>query len=104
MTPASPSSPLEPIAIFLEPTGRVRKSIKSLPAEMKEELRRAVDELIDGNVPRGRRFEKLVGLDGLYSVRLNRHYRFVFRIFKNIAMPIAAGPHDEAYRDASRHI
>ena len=71
---------------------------------MRSELARVIDELRDGNLPRGRRYEKLDTAGTLYSVRLSRAYRFVSLLYPDgdTALPVAVGPHDEAYRQALR--
>ena len=69
-----------------------------MPAEVKNQLASAVEQLLAGNVPPGRRYEKLEGYDDVYSIRLNDKYRFVFKVYEDGgAIPIAVGPHDEAY-------
>ena len=66
---------------------------------MRRELALVIDELLTGTVPPGRRYEKLRSGRNLHSVRLNRQYRFVFLVREDgDAIPIAVGPHDEAYR------
>ena len=66
---------------------------------MRRELALVIDELLTGTVPPGRRCEKLRSGRNLHSVRLNRQYRFVFLVREDgDAIPIAVGPHDEAYR------
>ena len=69
---------------------------------MKDELGVVIDELCAGNLSSGRRYEKLASTDNLYSVRLNRGYRFVFLLYpdRTTALPVAVGPHDEAYARA----
>ena len=71
---------------------------------MKHELEAVFDELLAGKLSSGRRYEKLNAADNLYSVRLNRAYRFVFLLYPDLgtALPVAVGPHDEAYRQALR--
>ena len=71
---------------------------------MKRELAGVIDELRAGNLSSGRRYEKLRAVDNLYSVRLGRAYRFVFLLYpdREAALPVAVGPHDEAYRQALR--
>ena len=61
---------------------------------MKRELETVIDELIAGDFSSGRRYEKLDMGDDLYSVRLNRGYRFVFLLYPDLgtALPVAAGP------------
>ena len=67
-----------PIREFHEPGRPFRKSVQRLPQPMKRELAVVIDELLAGNLSSGRRYEKLNAGDNLYSVRLNRAYRFVF--------------------------
>ena len=71
---------------------------------MKRELAAVIDELLAGDLSPGRRYEKLDTYDDIYSVRLNRGYRFVFLLYpdREAALPVAVGPHDEAYRQALR--
>ena len=71
---------------------------------MKRELEAVIDELLAGNLSPGRRYEKLDTGDNLYSVRLNHGYRFVFLLYpdRGAALPVAVGPHDDAYRRALR--
>ena len=71
---------------------------------MKDELAAVIDELLAGELSSGRRYERLNAGDNLYSVRLNRAYRFVFLLYpdRGTALPVAVGPHDEAYRRALR--
>ena len=71
---------------------------------MKDELAAVIDELHAGSLSSGRRYEKLDTGGNLYSVRLNQSYRFVFRLYPDraAALPVAVGPHDEAYRQALR--
>ena len=66
---------------------------------MRRELAIVIEELLTGALPTGRRYEKLRSGRNLHSVRLNRQYRFVFLVREDgDAVPVAAGPHDEAYR------
>ena len=78
--------------------------MQRLPQSMKRELEAVIDELLAGNLSSGRRYEKLNAGDNLYSVRLNQAYRFVFLFHPDsgTALPVAVGPHDEAYRQALR--
>ena len=71
---------------------------------MKRELEAVIDELLAGKLSSGRRYERLNAGDNLYSVRLSRGYRFVFLLSPDCgtALPVAVGPHDEAYRRALR--
>ena len=73
---------------------------------MKRELAAVIDELRAGNLSPGRRHEKLDTVDDLYSVRLNQGYRFVFLLYpdRGAALPVAVGPHDDAYRQALRSV
>ena len=78
--------------------------MRRLPQPMKDELAAVIDELLAGNLSSGRRYEKLDTGGNLYSVRLSRAYRFVFILYPDhgTALPVAVGPHDEAYRQALR--
>ena len=87
---------------FVEPTGTFRRNAKRLPPLMQEELGRAVDELLKGELSPGRNYEQLTNMPGVYSVRLSHSYRFVFGVTDGIADAIAVGPHDQAYGDAVR--
>ena len=71
---------------------------------MKDELGVVIDELRAGELSSGRRYEKLASTGNLYSVRLSRAYRFVFLVYPDsgTALPVAVGPHDEAYSRAMR--
>lgn len=87
------------IRAFEQPTGPFRQQVKRLPPRMKRELAIVIDELLSGTAPPGRRYEKLRTPGNLHSVRLNRNYRFVFLVLEDgNAVPVAVGPHDEAYR------
>lgn len=91
--------PVPKIPAFEEPAGQFRRHVRRLPPQMRQQLAVAVDELLTGTVPPGRRYEKLRSGNNLHSVRLSRNYRFVFQILENgNAKPVAVGPHDEAYR------
>ena len=78
--------------------------MRRLPQPMKDELAAVIDELLAGELSPGRRYEKLDTGGDLYSVRLNRAYRFVFLLYpdRGTALPVAVGPHDDAYRRALR--
>ena len=78
--------------------------MQRLPQPMKDELAAVIDELLVGELSPGRRHEKLDTGDDLYSVRLSRGYRFVFLLYpeRRAALPVAVGPHDDAYRRALR--
>ena len=70
---------------------------------MKEELRRVIDELCTGELTPGRNLEQLHLDNSLYSVRLNRNFRFVFQVRENgVGAAIAVGSHNSAYEAAAR--
>lgn len=70
-----------------------------MPKHLLAELAAAIDELVAGDVPKGRNLEKLRGYEDLYSVRLSRTARFAYRqIDADTAVPIAVGSHDYVYR------
>lgn len=78
--------------------------MRRLPQPMQRELEAVIDELLAGKLSPGRLYEKLDTGDDLYSVRLSRAYRFVFLLYpdRGTALPVAVGPHNEAYRRALR--
>jgi len=93
--------PVAKIPAFEAPAGQFRRQVKRLPRRIQRELATAIDELLAGALPPGRRYEKLKGGGDLHSIRLTRNYRFVFQILENgNAKPVAVGPHDEACRTA----
>ena len=70
---------------------------------MQEELKRVIDELCMGELPPGRNLEQLRFGNRLYSVRLNRNFRFVFELMEDgTGRAIAVGPHDSTYETAKR--
>lgn len=87
---------------FDEPTGSFKRNARRLPPRTREDLGRAVEELLQGDLSPGRNFEQLTNMSGVYSVRLGRNYRFVFGVTAGSAYPLAVGPHDQAYADATR--
>jgi len=95
------SAPTPQVKAFEQPTGSFARSVKRLNEPMKRQLANVMDELLNGTLSPGRRYEKLAGGENHYSVRLNQSYRFVFMLLDTgNAKPIAVGPHDEAYRRA----
>ena len=91
-----------PVREVAEPTGTFKRNVRRLPARMREELGRAIREMLEGELSPGRNYEQLANMPGVYSVRLGRSYRFVFGVADGIASPISVGPHDQAYEDAVR--
>lgn len=94
-----------PIKEFREPTPRFRKSYRKLNQETRDEFEKVLNELIAGEVPRGRRYKHLSSYgDQIGVVRLNRSYRFAFLKHPEdgTAWPIAIGPHDEVYEALPR--
>lgn len=91
-----------PLRAILDAKGTFKRSARRLPPRMKEELGLVVEELLEGELSPGRNCEQLTNMPGVYSVRLNQSYRFVFEVTDGIADPLAVGPHDQAYADAIR--
>ena len=59
----------------------------------------ALDELLSGTLSSGRHLEKLSIDDQLYSVRLNRNQRLVFKLEPDQMIRLVhVGNHDLAYR------
>ena len=97
------SASIPRVKAFEQPTGSFARSVRRLNEPMKRQLANVMDELLNGTLPPGRRYEKLAGGKNqyYYSVRLSQSYRFVFMLLDTgNAKPIAVGPHDEAYRRA----
>ena len=91
------------ITAFIRPNRKFAKMVRRLPPRMQRELERVIDELCTGELASGRNLERLRISNNLYSVRLNRNFRFVFAILDNgIGWGIAVGPHDKAYEAAER--
>lgn len=88
---------------FAEPSRKFARMVRRLDQRMKEELKRVIDELCAGELTPGRNLEQLRLDKSLYSVRLNRNFRFVFRVRENgVGVAIAVGPHNSAYEAAER--
>lgn len=91
------------IIAFSLPSRKFAKMVKRLDQRMREELRRVIDELCRGELPPGRNLEQLRFGNRLYSVRLNRNFRFVFELMEDgTGRAIAVGAHDSAYEIAKR--
>ena len=97
-----PPRPLQ-ITAFATPSRKFTKMVNRLDRRMQEELRRVIDELCMGELTPGRNLEQLRIGNRLYSVRLNRNFRFVFMVMEDgTGRAIAVGPHDSAYETAKR--
>ena len=68
---------------FAEPSRKFARMVRRLDQRMKEELKRVIDELCAGELTPRRNLEQLRLDKSLYSVRLNRNFRFVFRVREN---------------------
>lgn len=91
------------ITAFSPPSRKFAKMVKRLDQRMQEELKRVIDELCMGELPPGRNLEQLRFGNRLYSVRLNRNFRFVFELMEDgTGRAIAVGPHDSTYETAKR--
>ena len=66
------------VKAFEQPTGSFARSVRQLNEPMKRQLANVMDELLNGTLSPGRRYEKLAGGKNHYSVRLNQSHRFVF--------------------------
>ena len=91
------------ISEFVTPSRKFARMVKRIDQRMKEELTRVIDELCAGELAPGRNLEQLRIGNSLYSVRLNRNFRFVFMVMENgMGKAIAVGSHDSAYEAAKR--
>ncbi|MYD30140.1 MAG: hypothetical protein F4X01_00800 [Nitrospira sp. SB0661_bin_20] len=80
-------------------TSRFKKHARKLSQASRNEMERVIDELIGGTLSSGRHLEKLSNDDQLYSVRLNRKQRLVFKLERDRMIRLVhVGNHDLAYR------
>ena len=99
--------PLVPFQISAveNPSGKFAKQVKSLRENTRNQLKAVIDELLSGELPPGRNLEKFTGLEGVYTVRLNRKERFAFLLKADGTIkPIAVGSHDTVYRVKRRNL
>ena len=89
-----PKIPISITAID-DPSRKFTKQVESLSKRTQKQLESAIDELLTGELPSGRHFEKFTGFEDVYTVRLNRKERFAFRHNSDDTIkPLAAGSHD----------
>lgn len=100
MNSQTPSIALCIDAVLETSSRKYNKAVAKLPQHIQSQYVSVIGELISGTLRPGRRLEKLVNFDNVYSVRLNREYRLVFEYIadEKAARPVSIGPHDEAYR------
>lgn len=80
-------------------TAQFKKHANKLSQAARDELEQVIDELREGTLASRRHLEKLSGRTCLYSVRLNRKQRLVFRLESDQAIRlVAVGNHDLVYR------
>ena len=80
-------------------TPRLKKHACKLSQTSRNEMERVIDELLSGTLSSGRHLEKLSNDDELYSVRLNRKQRLVFKLERDRMIRLVhVGNHDLAYR------
>lgn len=76
------------------------KQARKLAKRSQSQLAGVVDELVDGNLSPGRNLEKLRGFNDLYSVRLNKKQRLLFRLNTDSTITLTAvGGHKEVYKN-----
>jgi len=76
------------------------KQVKKLAKRSQSQLSSVVDELIEGRLPPGRHLEKLRGFNDLYSVRLNKNQRLIFRLNPDGTITLTAvGGHKKVYKN-----
>lgn len=94
-----------PITDIDNPSSKFAKQVKSLGKNTQNQLKSVINELMSGELSPGRNLEKFTGLEGVYTVRLNRKERFAFlRKADDTIKPIAVGNHDTVYRVKRRHL
>lgn len=80
-------------------TSRFKKHARKLSQASRDEMERVLDELLSGTLSSGRHLEKLSNDDQLYSVRLSRKQRLVFKLERDRMIRLVhVGNHDLAYR------
>lgn len=80
-------------------TSRFKKHARKLSPASRNEMERVIDELLSGALSSGRHLEKLSNDDQLYSVRLSRKQRLVFKLEHDRTIRLVhVGNHDLAYR------
>ena len=80
-------------------TSRFKKHARKLSRASRDEMERVLDELLSGTLSSGRHLEKLSNDDQLYSVRLSRKQRLVFKLESDRMIRLVhVGNHDLAYR------
>lgn len=96
--------PFEVPSEFVEPDKSFLDQYQKLPAPLKRNFQKLLDQFRDSNLTPGRRLEQI--RPGVFSARLNRKYRFVYELLsvdgKSIGRPLAIGNHDETYDSANR--
>lgn len=81
-------------------TSGFSKSVRRLPADVKRKLTQALETLARDPFDNGLQLEKLKSRkDQIFSVRLNREFRLIFRRPRcGIIELLCAGNHEFAYR------
>lgn len=80
-------------------TSRFKKHARKLSQASRNEMEHVIDELLGGALSSGRHLEKLSNDDQLYSVRLNRKQRLVFKLERDRMIRLVhVGNHDLSYR------
>lgn len=95
--------PRRTVREWTKPTNAFKRSVRRLDARQQRELTAVLDELTsDDELPSGRRYEQVFG-GSMRSIRLSQQFRFIFWPQDDgAAIPVAVGPHDDAYDDAER--
>ena len=79
---------------------RFERHVKKLDNRTRKQFEIVIDELLTGTISQGRHLEKKEGSDSVYTIRINRKYRFAFVLnADNTITPIAVGSHDLVYRN-----
>ena len=87
-----------PLEGFVFPERRQwRRQVAALPRGMQDKLAEVVDQLLQSTqLPKGSGHEAYTGWPNLYSVRLSRSYRFVYRVEDDgSGRAVAVGTHDQ---------
>lgn len=77
-----------------------QKALKKLPSRIQDDAEDAIQELLDGKIPRGRNLTKLQGAHSRYAMRVGLSYRLTFDLDNNkVATLRNIGPRENFYDD-----
>jgi mRNA-degrading endonuclease RelE of RelBE toxin-antitoxin system len=80
----------------IRPTPRFRKAYKRLDPVIKEDVDRALEDLLRDPVPNGRRLPKMEGHRNpeVWKIRITRNFRLTFELREGVAVLRNVGSHN----------